>query len=739
MSSMEKNINDNFSSFLLFVLDDEKQALEKNTDVFNRDSSNIVACANRVCFLHQKDKYDAEEILRNLEKSKEQDESFRRMHAVAEAEMAYCLSRISPFNYSQAVKLYRSVNTKYPNEYLWMFREAKTLRRCVTLNSFSLDPTHDIIDCTIRCSELLNKLVEFAPEHDKAKAWVELGELNCLIEYDSALFKHIDTEMIKKRTKRVLPRVGLCYENALSLSMEDVYVLERSGRYFRFCGDLKKSKSLLTKAIGRRGTGFSHHHLALTLIEIAKADAGSLPINPNDKTSQCNVPIDFEVSTFNTIHNDTKALMVNSEPDITSQNLSPDSEDAFKSGSISFQYECYSGAIYHLTRSIEITRGCNIPAVHDLGFLYLKIKDYDKAEETFRKSIHIPESHGSPLLRVDAYEQTGLSCLRKSKDTDLTEEEKRSLRKEGMFFLTAAVERAAKLVAGVFCLNMTPYKHRQAFKTITELQHNEYSKSGDTKVLAEEARLYELVNKHSEALDIYEKLEDVEEEVKFEISIKLIKSYLAVREYDKAKLRLSLLLCTNEAGNIPPGLVISVYLKTACHLLKNGLKLELAHTCFNSVFEWKYGPRKHGEGNGFDVMILHDEQDAVTSEISNTVKCVLEKFTGLKITRNADEGCAADLEMTVYENLMSSARVIVIVLNSHPLHRLMNWLIQIAMAISLKEKNMLIVCLTAENTHSVNILRTFKSKQAPKTFNNEDAKINWLLDFFPMLVDFSAK
>ena len=51
MGFMEENRNDNFASFLFFLLKSYDESLDKNTEVIDRDPQNIIAHANRVLFL----------------------------------------------------------------------------------------------------------------------------------------------------------------------------------------------------------------------------------------------------------------------------------------------------------------------------------------------------------------------------------------------------------------------------------------------------------------------------------------------------------------------------------------------------------------------------------------------------------------------------------------------------------------------------------------------------------------
>ena len=689
MCPIEENRNDNFASFLLFLLKSYDQALEKNASVIERDSKNIIARANRVLLLYRYDLPAAEESMKKLEDMKE-GSSYERQQAVAEAELAFCLASISPPCYFKAVEKYRSVNEKYPSEYLWRFGEALTIRRGITFNSTSREFLSDIITYTVRCNELLLDVAKNAQDPLRGRAWVQLGELSNLIQES---FTADDAKSVKKKT-RILPR-KICFEHALELcAANDTFVLERCGRFYRNIHQLDKARGLLEKAILHRPTSFSHHHLALTLIKISK----------------CNAQRHLQWRTRTTwLHCQHSRFLFSSDDPLAAT------------------------IIKHLEEAAELSNWCNISAINDLAFSYLRLEKYAKAEEMFRKIISSTQIAGSPVFTINAYEQTGLCCLRKSEEKEISQKDKDALVKEGICYLTYAVETAARIVSDIPRLTLSEYQHRQAFRTVTDLLQKQYDASKNTEVLKEMAHLYELVGKYKESLDIYQKLcvnhpADADDS---DISIRLINIYLQVKDYDNANLYLSLLLCTEQASDVPDELVNRVYLETARHVLEQRQTPQLAHHSFKRAFERRYGSRNDNDADGFDVMILHDEDNVETKEVSQTIQTILETYTGLAVTRNLEAAFEGQTEVYNYEPLISATRVLIIVLCLDPPSRQWKSLIDLALTIYNEKQDMSIVCLTTGSDHPVTSLKQFKTGKTPA--GEED--LTWLFQVFQLVVN----
>ena len=711
MCLMEENRNDNFVSFLFFIFKMCDKALEKNTTVIERDSQNVIARANRVQFLYKIDLPAAEESMKKLEDMKK-GSSYERQQAVAEAELAFCLVRISPPCYFKAAEKYRSVNEKYPSEYLWRFGEALTIRRGITFNSSSREFLSDIITYTVRCNELLLDIAEHAQDPLKGKAWVQLGELSYSISEGFAPFA-VDVVNVVKEKTRLLSSTD-CFELALELCPDDAFVLERCGRYFRYFERQNESRVLLEKAISCRPTTFSHHHLALTLIKISESNA---------EQRGCSQEVGVNTELAEPISRISLSASVN-------QNITM----WLQSQHERFQFSCddplVETILKHLELAVKLSHWCNISAVNDLAFSYLRLEKYAKAEEMFRKII---SSYASPVFTIFAYEQTGLCCLRKSEEKEISQKDKDELVKEGICYLTYAVETAARVVSEVPSLPFSEYQQRKAFRTVTDLLQKQYDTSKNTKVLKEMAHLYELVGKYKESLDIYQKLcvDHPADADDTQISIRLINNYLKVKDYDNANLYLSLLLCTEQASDVPDELVNRVYLETARHVLEQRQTPQLAHHSFKRAFERRYGSRNDNDADGFDVMILHDEVSVETNEVSQTIQTILETYTGLAVTRNLEAAFGCHTVIHSYELLISSTRVLIILLCRDSPSREWQFFIDLALTIWKKRQDMSIVCLTTGSDHPVTSLKQFKTGKTP--VGEED--LTWLFQVFQLVVN----
>ena len=713
MGFMEENRNDNFASFLFFLLKSYDESLDKNTEVIDRDPQNIIARANRVLFLCRNNLTAADERMKELEAMKK-GSFYKRQQAVAEAELAFCLASISPPCYFKAVEKYRSVNEKYPSEYLWRFGEALTIRRGITFNSTSREFLSDIITYTVRCNELLLDVAEHAEDPLRGRAWVQLGELSNSLKKTYPPFTAELAKIAQKKTRILSPIY--CFKSALKLSGNDTFVLERCGRFYRYFGELNESKVLLEKAISRRPTSYSLQHLALTLIKISERNAAKHgPVEQRRVIAECVEPTSSTSSAASVNHNIRMWLQ-------TQDNR--------------FNFSCEDPlaetAIKHLEEAAKLSNWCNTSAINDLAFSYLRLETYTKAEEMFRKIISSNEIRGSPVFTIYAYEQTGLCCLRKSEEREISQEEKDALVKEGICYLTYAVETAARLASEIPSLACSEYQNRKAFRTVTDLLQKQYDTYKNTNVLKEMAHLYELVGKYKESLDIYQKLcvnhpTDADET---QISIRLINNYLKVKDYDNANLYLSLLLCTEQASDVSDELVNRVYLETARHVLEQRQTPPLAHHSFKRAFERRYGSRNDNDADGFDVMILHDEDNVDTKEVSQTIQTILETYTGLAVTRNLEAAFGGHTVIHSYELLISSTRVLIIVLCRDPPSRERQFFIDLALTIWKKRQDMSIICLTTGSDNPVTSLKQFKTGKTPV---GED--LTWLFEVFELVVN----
>lgn len=291
-TEMEKLRAWNLISFLYFVLGKEDLAHQFNSKVVDLCPDNIVGLCNKAWFqLKNKDFFNVNAVLGRLKEMCAR----RNNILIAKAEKAFCYSRFGIKMYEKSGNLFEDVlkecidptyvscysgetsvskltNCDIPTEIIavWTFGYALTLKRMLNISnvhdqsSFDISRQRHVMVCKLySCIIKLDGMGECLKRY-KARAYAEIGMLAYDVCKNKDRFPHGLKDILPDNTALRMDTKNY-FLSALHLCPTDVFVLERSGKYFRYIGDIGASIKYLAKAIGVRETAFAHHHLALSL------------------------------------------------------------------------------------------------------------------------------------------------------------------------------------------------------------------------------------------------------------------------------------------------------------------------------------------------------------------------------------------------------------------------------------------------------------------------------------------
>ncbi|XP_053398065.1 uncharacterized protein LOC123551214 [Mercenaria mercenaria] len=301
-TDMEKIRVKNLLSYLYFILRERNKAVEYNQTVLELSPDNVIALSNKAWFLlrDRKNMIACQKVCERL-KSLRTD---KLASIVAKAEIAFTYSRLGLKRYQKAVSEFENViweckkvnegtetasssvdtRNRIPTEYIcvWMYGRALCQHRLSNLNNM-----HDVWkigelkqNCKLTL-DLFRSIIELdgydneCIKRYKARSYIEVGLIAYDVDKKTAVFPCGMADLLSEHSPLFMQTTDY-FTTALSYFPEDVFVLERSGKYFRYVDDVVQSVHLLIKAIRIKPTSFGYHHLALSFIRLLEYDKGTL-------------------------------------------------------------------------------------------------------------------------------------------------------------------------------------------------------------------------------------------------------------------------------------------------------------------------------------------------------------------------------------------------------------------------------------------------------------------------------
>ncbi|KAK3086078.1 hypothetical protein FSP39_013161 [Pinctada imbricata] len=284
----------NLVSYLAWRLGNKDRAFTLCEENLAVDPSNIIALSNKGQFLRYSTRYhEADGVLKTLQLLQRR-EDFDCSLTSAEAEMAYSYSRFGPRYHEKSIQLFEKVIKKEPDKNIWKFGLALTYRREThVLNSCPKDKEtyekHYSKALGLFC-EIVS--CEYSEKSLTAKAWCELGQI---------LFRKSKQETIFSCLPKSIGSMSSeeCFLRALFICPDDIFVLQRCGKQFRYFKKIDKSIEYLKRAQSIRETPFNLHHLALSLMKQVENERNHSRrrLNLDVKTAYPKSKTNFELST----------------------------------------------------------------------------------------------------------------------------------------------------------------------------------------------------------------------------------------------------------------------------------------------------------------------------------------------------------------------------------------------------------------------------------------------------------
>lgn len=263
-----------------FLLGDKNRALELNSEVIKlTDWSNIASLGNR-CFIMVSigDEPEAKKCLKVLKKLRKLQKNFDNLLTEAEAEQAYCYSRLGGAdNLRHAIGLFSLAVRKRPENYLWKFGLGLACRRATHTNIYCSSPDRlNVEEFKHMAAENLFDVGENAEGNLRAMAYAQLVKLRQ--DYPSKTFPQYDSLF------RQLNIQQLC-NKALEHGMNMPSVLTQCGRSLKEV-DLNRATELLERSVAIKRNTISYHHLGMSYMKQAEMSADTKTTKSSDEPGE---------------------------------------------------------------------------------------------------------------------------------------------------------------------------------------------------------------------------------------------------------------------------------------------------------------------------------------------------------------------------------------------------------------------------------------------------------------------
>ncbi|KAK7477792.1 hypothetical protein BaRGS_00030975 [Batillaria attramentaria] len=672
----------NLLGYVHWLSKDSTQALLETEKVLAMDGQqmNILSLANKAVMLWWTgDLKEAEKQVDMLDKLRSVHD-FDYLLVKAKAELAFSYTRFGPKCESMAIETFRAIignsEARATEAQVWKFGLGLTLRR--NLKARLASAVCDKDRSAEGYSELLHvfseplRLFQDVIGHSdcpslKAKAYAEIGLLLCMPAEKTALKDDL------------CENAGLtpseACRRALSLDSTDNSVLCKSAKIFRYDRtiDLERPCELLKIAIARRPTATAYHQLGLTYkARAAKAkreqaggnDCQVRPLGLDEEAEGNGLERHLAQTS---LHDPTSASSASTGTACatSSSNNSKSATNALKKVAKS-PLGCVTKfkktdafveeTVCYLKQGVKFSEDCNMLGIYDLALIYKDLGQLEDAQELLEKMV-LDRQHYGEFDKINAYEQRGLVHLEQSKlETDV--EKKANLKRKGKAMLYTALSTASKQ------FSKTPEVRERIgevwnspaalFKAVEESDESRRDK------LREKAKLFHLIRRYRESLDVLQEIDEQEQPEPEDAKLR-IENYVGLQEFGKAvtDLELSRFTLQNPVQLFgDEQFMKKLYIRAATQALVDDSAI--AKTYFNSAFEDTF--RETRSSITWDVMFLSERENEGAAE---TLAKLLDDACGLKVTWNEKDVALGTLRLNGVHEVMDKSQV-VIVLAGHP-------------------------------------------------------------------------
>lgn len=267
----EEKIRDyNLLSYLFWCTGDKTKAFEYNLKTIEKVDDNVTAIVNQIWFyveLH--DPFEVQNSWKKflgLAANRRHDE----IVLTAEAEIAYCYTRLGFRQYEKAVIKFNDVLRKASQirdmdqtlVYLWKVGLGLTLRRLSHVGNVQdetqMQATKD------RLKEAVKVFVEVVQAEWFSKRCRAFAYVQLALVAQNVKWEKLEVQEYFPDNYRYTD-IATFYKKAMGLCKNDTYTLERYGKYLRNERQYDNAERTLRASIAIMPTSIAHHYLALTL------------------------------------------------------------------------------------------------------------------------------------------------------------------------------------------------------------------------------------------------------------------------------------------------------------------------------------------------------------------------------------------------------------------------------------------------------------------------------------------
>lgn len=265
----EEKIRDyNLLSYLFWCTGDKTKAFEYNLKTIEKVDDNVTAIVNQIWFYVES--HDPFEVQNSWEKflGLKANPRYDQIILTAEAEIAYCYTRLGFRQYEKAVIKFNDVlhNASQIRDqtlvYLWKVGLGLTLRRLSHVGNVQdeaqMQATKD------RLKEAVKVFVEVVQAEWFSKRCRAFAYVQLALVAQSVKMEKLEVQEYFPDNYRYTD-IATFYKTAMVLCKNDTYTLERYGKYLRNERQYGDAELTLRASIAIMPTSTAHHFLALTL------------------------------------------------------------------------------------------------------------------------------------------------------------------------------------------------------------------------------------------------------------------------------------------------------------------------------------------------------------------------------------------------------------------------------------------------------------------------------------------
>ncbi|CAL1536668.1 unnamed protein product [Lymnaea stagnalis] len=586
----------NVYTWVEFKLDNKEKAKALNNRVLELDQNNVTALGNLAYMSWMNGEEDlAKDYLRKLQ-ALHMHKDAKSMMAVGKAQMGYAYSRLGGVeNIENAIEIYTEVLEEKPDFVNGKLCLGLLLRR-ITHNNLSAEFKFKT-DHKNHFEKAATLLFEVGVSGEdgavQGRAYAELA----LLLQDAEKFISKDECREIFRQKDILE---LC-EEALKYGYDNARTVAECGRILKD-KHLDKAIPLLERSCELRNHTIACHHLGICYERKAKEI------------------MKIKMTENNAANDSFEDIILNPEDELVKKAIS--------------MYE----------EAIKVSCDTNMSAMYSLGLclkaccrLEQALGQFNKITVTAHRRKNKKRQLDHIVTLINSYEQAGLCQLQ------LTEKQDEAEKK-----LMQAVSLAAVVVASRPDLN-THTKHIwNALTTIEDVYDQKPPES--IKILI---GLLSRIGHHGKVLQYFEKLRELGDDHAShpDVMAKVLDSFMALREYDKAYTTLTMLR-TQALFAFEDELTLRINLFTAASRLQT--REGDTESIFKDVFDTHFKQKGNTENGGnrseeslgetstvlLDVLMLHNDlgDQNASEEIRQKFLNIINTFFGLEVSCNL-EGC----------------------------------------------------------------------------------------------------